>query len=548
MKKGIRIFAAAVLGLALAACSSAEKMAQQAENVTVKCTPVVLEAVAGNVDAQVAVTYPKDYFHPKAILEVTPVLVYEGGEAKGKTLMYQGEKVKDNYKVVPTAGTTVSEKLHFDYVEGMENSHLELRGVARYGKKSVNLPVKKVADGVNTTYMLVKREGQLAFKKDNYQSVIKQTAEGQILYQVNSSEVQSKQLSSQSVKDFQAALDEIAANERKTITGTEVVAYASPEGGEKLNAKLSDNRSKTGEKAFEKITKGKEVGSPEVRSIGQDWEGFQELVQNSDIEDKDLILRVLSMYSDPAVRESEIKNMSNVYTDLKSSVLPELRRARFIANVEFKNYTADELLKLVDENSDVLDETSLLHAATLVKDQNDKVKLYNKAIDKYDSDVARYNLAATYFNNDELSKAENALSKVEDKDADYENALGAIALRKGNYDEALKHFKNSGTNAAQTNIGILDILQGNYSKAVQDIKDTKGCCSNRTLAYILNGQLDKAEAEVSCNHGKANYLRAIIAARKGNASDVKKYLGMVQKQDKALYERSQTDIEFAEYR
>ena len=258
MKKGIRIFAAAVLGLALAACSSAEKMAQQAENVTVKCTPVVLEAVAGNVDAQVAVTYPKDYFHPKAILEVTPVLVYEGGEAKGKTLMYQGEKVKDNYKVVPTAGTTVSEKLHFDYVEGMENSHLELRGVARYGKKSVNLPVKKVADGVNTTYMLVKREGQLAFKKDNYQSVIKQTAEGQILYQVNSSEVQSKQLSSQSVKDFQAALDEIAANERKTITGTEVVAYASPEGGEKLNAKLSDNRSKTGEKAFEKITKGKE--------------------------------------------------------------------------------------------------------------------------------------------------------------------------------------------------------------------------------------------------------------------------------------------------
>ena len=153
MKKGIRIFAAAVLGLALAACSSAEKMAQQAENVTVKCTPVVLEAVAGNVDAQVAVTYPKDYFHPKAILEVTPVLVYEGGEAKGKTLMYQGEKVKDNYKVVPTAGTTVNEKLHFDYVEGMETSHLELRGVARYGKKSVNLPVKKVADGVNTPAM-----------------------------------------------------------------------------------------------------------------------------------------------------------------------------------------------------------------------------------------------------------------------------------------------------------------------------------------------------------------------------------------------------------
>ncbi len=539
--------AVAALAVLAASCSSAQKMVDEANNVKVTCNPAVLEAVAGNVDADLTVTYPAKYFLPKAVLEVTPVLVYNGGEAKMSPLMYQGQKVKDNYKVVSKDGGIVNEKVHFEYVEGMEDSHLELRGVVKYKNKSYKLPVRKVADGVNTTYMLVDK-GVFPLKADGYQAILKQTAEGQILYNINSADVRSKELKGQSVKDFQAALDEIKANERKTLVGTEVVAYASPDGGQDLNQKLSDKRSKTADKAWSKVVKGKEVSDPEVKSVGQDWEGFQELVQNSDIEDKDLILRVLSMYSDPAVRESEIKNMSNVYTDLKSSVLPELRRARFIANVEFKNYTADELLKLVDENSDVLDETSLLHAATLVKDQNDKVKLYNKAIDKYDSDVARYNLAATYFNNDELSKAENALSKVEDKDADYENALGAIALRKGNYDEALKHFKNSGTNAAQTNIGILDILQGNYSKAVQDIKDTKGCCSNRTLAYILNGQLDKAEAEVSCNHGKANYLRAIIAARKGNASDVKKYLGMVQKQDKALYERSQTDIEFAEYR
>ena len=547
MKKELKLMAVAALAVLAASCSSAQKMVDEANNVKVTCNPAVLEAVAGNVDADLTVTYPAKYFLPKAVLEVTPVLVYNGGEAKMSPLMYQGQKVKDNYKVVSKNGGTVNEKVHFEYVEGMEDSHLELRGVVKYKNKSYKLPVRKVADGVNTTYMLVDK-GVFPLKADGYQAILKQTAEGQILYNINSADVRSKELKGQSVKDFQAALDEIKANERKTLVGTEVVAYASPDGGQDLNQKLSDKRSKTADKAWSKVVKGKEVSDPEVKSVGQDLEGFQELVQNSDIEDKDLILRVLSMYSDPAVRESEIKNMSNVYTDLKSSVLPELRRARFIANVEFKNYTADELLKLVDENSDVLDETSLLHAATLVKDQNDKVKLYNKAIDKYDSDVARYNLAATYFNNDELSKAENALSKVEDKDADYENALGAIALRKGNYDEALKHFKNSGTNAAQTNIGILDILQGNYSKAVQDIKDTKGCCSNRALAYILNGQLDKAEAEVSCNHGKANYLRAIIAARKGNASDVKKYLGMVQKQDKALYERSQTDIEFAEYR
>lgn len=539
--------AVAALAVLAASCSSAQKMVDEANNVKVTCSPAVLEAVAGNVDADLTATYPAKYFIPKAVLEITPVLVYNGGEAKMSPFMYQGQKVKDNYKVISKNGGTVHEKVHFNYVEGMEDSHLELRGVVKYKNKSYKLPVRKVADGVNTTYMLVDK-GVFPLKADGYQAILKQTAEGQILYNINSADVRSKELKGQSVKDFQAALDEIKANERKTLVGTEVVAYASPDGGQDLNQKLSDKRSKTADKAWSKVVNGKDVYDPEVKSVGQDWEGFQELVQNSDIEDKDLILRVLSMYSDPAVRESEIKNMSNVYTDLKSSVLPELRRARFIANVEYKNYTADELLNLVDENSDVLDETALLRAATLVKDKNDKVKLYNKAIDKYDSDVARYNLAATYFNNDELSKAESALSKVEDKDADYENALGAIALRSGNYDEALKHFKNSGTNAAQTNIGILDILQGNYSKAVQDIKDTKGCCSNRTLAYILNGQLDKAEAEISCNHGKANYLRAIIAARKGNASDVKKYLDMVQKQDKALYERSQSDIEFAEYR
>ena len=195
-------------------------------------------------------------------------------------LMYQGEKVKDNYKVVPKAGGTVSEKLHFDFVDGMEKSHLELRGVAKYKNKSIKLPTKKVADGVNTTYMLVKAGGIVPLQPDGYEAILKQTAEGQILYKVNSADVRNSELKGQSIKNFQNALDEIKNNERKTLVGTEVVAYASPEGGEKLNRKLSDNRSKTADKAWDKVVKGKDVADPEVRSIGQDWEGFQELVQN----------------------------------------------------------------------------------------------------------------------------------------------------------------------------------------------------------------------------------------------------------------------------
>ena len=548
MKKFLYILAASAIALAAASCSSVGKMAELADNVTVTCNPAVLEAVAGNVDADVTVTYPKNYFHPKAILTVTPVIVYEGGEAKADQIIYQGEKVKDNYKSVAKTGAIANEKIRFAYEPGMEQSHMELRGTVKYKKKSYTMPVKKVADGVNTTYMLVDADGTLPFKADGYQAIIKQTEEGQILYNVNSAEVRGNQINGQSIKNFQKALDEIGNNARKTLVGTEVVAYASPEGGEKYNQKLSDNRSKSADKAWNKVMKNRDIADPEVKSIGQDWEGFQELVQNSDLEDKDLIIRVLSMYSDPAVRENEIRNMSSVFTDLKKSVLPELRRARFIANVEYKNYTTDELLELVDENVDILDESALLHSATLVKDLKSKVKLYQKAIDKYNSDAARFNLAATYLENGDLENAKKAFSAVKRKDADLENALGVIALQEGDLEAAYNSFKKAGTNAAKRNMGVVDILSGDYAKALKDLNGTKGCCRNLGLAYILNNDLDGALEAMHCDDAACNYLRAIVAARQGNASDVKKYLNLVAKEDSELAARAEKDVEFAEYR
>ena len=548
MKKSFKFLSAAVLGLAAVACSSPEKMAEMAENVSVQCDPAVLEVVAGKINATVTVTYPADYFHPKAILEVTPVIVYEGGEAKMEPFVYQGEKVVDNYKVVPSDGSTVSEKVSFDYVPGMEKCYLELRSVVKYKNKSAEFPTRKVADGANTTYMLVDKSGKVDYKADNYQEIIKQTAEGQILYTINSSVVRNSQLKSDSIKDFQAAIDEIKGNERKEIVSTDIVAYASPDGGEELNSKLSGKRSETAEKAFGKVTKNHEVEAPvNVKSIGQDWEGFKDLVSKSDIEDKDLIIRVLSMYSDPAVREKEIKNMSAVYKTLAKEILPELRRARFIANVEFTNYSNEELLDLIESNIDVLDEEALLRAAAVAKSTDTKVTVYKKAIEKYGSTRAQYNLAVAYLNSDKLSDAKAALAKVSEKDADYQNAMGVVALREGNYAEAAKCFSAAGNQTSKENLAVLDILNGKYADAAAKLANATGCCHNKTLAYILTGQLDKAAASAKCASPSVSYLKAIIAARQGNAEEVKANLEAAGKVE-ALAERAAKDIEFAQYR
>ena len=544
MRRTINFLSAIVLGFAAVACSSAEKMAEMAENVTVKCEPAVLEVVAGEIDATVSVTYPEDYFHPKAILEVTPVIVYEGGEVKMEPFYFQGEKVEDNYEVVPSAGTTVTKKVHFEYVPGMENCYLELRGVATNKKKSVEMPSKKVADGANTTYMLVCQKGKMDLKADGYQEIIKQTAEGQILYQINSSTVRNSQLKGQSVKDFQAALDEILSNARKTIVSTDVIAYASPDGKEDQNATLSANRSTTAAKAYGKVVKGKEVpGDVEVSCIAEDWEGFQELVAASDLEDKDLIIRVLSMYSDPAIREKEIKNMSAVYSALAKDILPELRRARFIANVEFQNYTNEEILQLIEDNIDVLDETALLRAATLVKDNAQKIEIYKKAADKYDSAVAKYNMGVVYVHMNEVDKAAAILKGLE-MDADWNNVMGVIALRKGQLEAANNYFVKAGTQTAKENLAVLDILNGEYEAAAAKLAGAEGY--NAALAQLLVGNYAPAAA-LECQCPQAAYLRAVAAARQGNAEAVKTNLEAAGKCEK-LAERAAKDVEFAQYR
>lgn len=546
MKRIFKIFA--LCGLVVAAASCSKSRAEQmklAENVKVSCTPEVLALVGDKIPAEITVTYPAKYFHPKATLEVTPVLVYEGGEQAAQTFTYQGEKVKDNYTVVAYGGGTVKESVSFKYAKGVEKSYLELRSVAYYNGKPIEIPAIKVADGCNVTQMLATTGGEYEFKKDAYQDVIKESAEGQILYDYNSANVKNSQLRSSSVKELQAALEEIESDPRYTVTGTRVVAYASPEGGQEYNAKLSDKRAASAKKVWKKVTGGMEADNLEIKSMGQDWEGFQEAVQKSDISDKELILRVLSMYSDPAVRESEIRNMSQVYTEINKNVFPELRRARFIADVDYQNFSEAELEELSRKAIDVLDEEALLRVAAKSDDPARKAELYKVAVKKFGSDRANFNLAVLALNEGKIDDAAKYLGAVKDADADVVNAKGVCELRKGNYDAAAKLFKQSGTTEAKANLGTVSLLEGKYSEAASELAGTGS--HNTAVAYILAGQLDKASAAITCNCPRSNYLRAIIAARKGNASDVAKYLEIAKK-NPGLKARAEKDVEFANYR
>ena len=544
MKKFTGFLALCAMVLAFASCSAsrAEQM-KLAEKVSVSSNPEVLALVGDKIPADITVTFPAKYFHPAAILEVTPVLVYEGGEQVGKTFKYQGEKVKDNYRVIASnVDNSVTEKVAFDYVPGVEKSYLELRSVAYYKYKTIEIPAIKVADGCNVTQLFASTEGEYSFKKDNYKEVISESAEGQVMYDYNSATIKRSELRSDSVKELQAALDEIASDPRYTVTGTRVVAYASPEGGQQYNAKLSDKRAESAKKAWDKVTGGMKTDDIQVKSMGQDWDGFKEAVQNSNIEDKELILRVLSMYSDPAVRESEIRNMSKVYTEINKNVFPELRRARFIADVDYKNFSDDELKELADKAVDVLDEEGLLRVASITSNADRKAELYKIAVSKFGSDRAQFNLAVLSLNAGKPDQAASLLKKVSKVDGDVNNAFGVCELQKGNLDTAADFFRKAGTTEAKANLGTIDILKGNYDAAVKNLEGTGS--HNLAVAYILTNQLDKAEKSITCKCARSNYLRAIIAARRGNSSDVEKYLAQTGK----MKEKAEKDVEFADFR
>lgn len=543
-----------LIGLAVMSCTNPKKMAEKAAMVQTSCNPEVLECVAGKINAAYTLTFPEKYFIKKAVLEVTPVLVYDGGEIKGKVLTIQGEKVYENNQVVSYAnGGTVSGAATFDYVPGVEKAVLELRATVynRSRTKSFVYPEpRKIADGTNCTYMLVEFGGHVGtavVEPNNYQKVINYTKEAQILYLINQWNVRPNELKSEQVKELEKFLQDIKSDERSTVTSNDIIAYASPDGKEALNDKLADKRSNTAKTAFDKTInkKAKSDAPVNVTAAGEDWEGFKAMVENSDIQDKDLILRVLSMYSESSVREREIRNMSAIFDDLAKTILPQLRRSRFIANVEYKNWTDEELLSMINTNSDDLDEEALLYTATIVKGNDAKAAVYQKAGEKYNSSRAWNGLAATKLADGKIDEAKAALNKVSEKNGAYYNNMAVVALQEKDYKAAADYLANSDAPEAKYNQGIVDIMNGKYSEAAANLQGQGGCAE--ALADVLVNNLNAASAVATKDCAKQSYIRAIIAARQGNASAARAEIAKASN-NAELAARSAKDIEFAKVR
>ena len=543
----------ALLVLAFSSCS---KMGELSPDYFTT-NPEVLEAVGGKVPVTITGKFPEKYFKKNATVEVTPVLRWEGGEAKGQPATFQGEKVQGNDQTISyKAGGTYTMKASFDYVPEMAKSELYLDFKIKKGKKEYTIPSVKIADGVIATSELpTVNSANAAYAPDAFQRVIKQAKEAQIMFLIQQANLRASELKSDSLKAFHKQVVAVAGDTKNyKLNNIEISAYASPDGGVKLNTTLAENRQNNTEKYMnQQLKKGKIETEVDTKYTAQDWDGFQELVSKSNIQDKDLILRVLSMYSDPEQRETEIKNISSVYKTLADEILPQLRRARLTANYDVTGRSDEEINAAFDTDAKVLSNDELLYAATLTNDNARKEAIYKKAVELYPNDFRAYNnLGMMAYANGDLAAAENYFKQAASKNANSAEAntnLGLIELTKGNVANAETYLsKSTGANTANEALGNLYIKQGQYDRAVQAFGDTK--TNSAALAQILAKDYNKAKSTLSAVKNPdayTSYLMAIVGARTNNADLVKSSMDKVKQLDATLAAKAQNDREFAKY-
>ena len=518
-------------------------------------TPQVLEAVGGKVPATINGKFPEKYFNKKAVVEVTPVLKWNGGEAKGQPATFQGEKVEGNNQSISyKMGGSYTMKTSFDYVPEMAKSELYLEFKATIGKKEVTIPAVKIADGVISTSELVNNtlgNANPALGEDAFQRIIKEKHDANIMFLIQQANIRSSEL--KTAKEFNKEVANVNEAANKKISNIEVSAYASPDGGVSLNTTLAENRENNTTKMLNKDLKKAKIEAPiDAKYTAQDWEGFQELVSKSNIQDKELILRVLSMYSDPEQREQEIKNISSVYKTLAEEILPQLRRSRLTLNYDVIGKSDEEIAALADSDAKQLNIEELLYATTLTNDPAKQEAIFTKATQIYPNDYRAYNnLGKLAYQAGNLDKAEGYFKKsLSIKDSAEANMnMGLIALTKGDKAAAESYLgKASGAKELNEALGNLYVAQGQYDRAVNAFGDTK--TNSAALAQILAKDYNKAKSTLSSiakPDAYTDYLMAVVGARTNNTSMVTENLKKAVAKDSSLAKKAASDLEFSKY-
>ena len=545
-----KLYLPLLMALVVALSSCNKKMGELSSDYFTT-TPQVLEAVAGKVPVTINGKFPEKYFNKKAVVEVTPVLRWNGGEAKGQPAVFQGEKVEGNDQTISyKVGGNYTMKTSFDYVPEMAKSELYLEFNAKIGNKTVTIPAVKIADGVISTSELVENTLQSANPAngdDAFQRIIKEKHNANIMFLIQQANIRASEL--KTAKEFNKEVAEVNEAANKKISNIEVSAYASPDGGVKLNTGLAENRESNTTKMLSKDLKKAKVDAPiDSKYTAQDWEGFQELVSKSNIQDKELILRVLSMYQDPEQREQEIKNISSVYKTLADEILPQLRRSRLTLNYEIIGKSDDEIASLAASNPKELTLEELLYAATLTNDNGKKEVIYTKATELFPNDYRAFNNLGKAGN---IDKAESYLKKAANIQAapEVNMNLGLVALAKGDKNAAEAYLgKAAGAKELGETLGNLYIAQGQYERAVNSFGDAK--TNSAALAQILAKDYNKAKntlANIEKPDAYTDYLMAVLGARTNNQSMLTSSLKNAVAKDSSLAKKAATDLEFAKY-
>ena len=566
----------AVAVLTLSGCNCFKKMAKNQDDVKLTCTPEVLVLNNGTVDAEVALYFPAKYFNAKAVVKVTPVMVFEGGEVAGTTQYFQGSKVKDNYTVIDKkTGNRYTMRVSFPYDERMACSQLQLRAEIKcpQGKCKeftlVNLnngamPTKDEAailaaggaeaDALKRAFGLTIAEGVDVMQNDldyseamqtmesNYKNVTTEVTKANYMYAINSSNLSKKAMDSEEIAAFkQNAADQVGNDRIKQ--NIYVNGYASPDGPEKFNDKLSAARSESGKKAAEKLLE--ELGlSLDAASYGEDWEGFKELVAASNIEDKELILSVLNSYSSSSEREEQIKNMSQVFSALKKDILPQLRRAQLVNSSDITGKTNDEMAALVRAGKfSQLDEKEMLHIATTSKlTQSEKIAVLEAAAKEYKSVAAYNNLGVAYAEAGEAEKAADAFAaalKAGGNASEINNNLALVNLMSGNT-EAAKAYT---ANASKETKALAAAAEGNYAAAQSQLEGY-----NAAVAATKNADYTAAKQFIANDKSaEADYLRAVIATKQGDMATATAELKSAIAKDASYAERCKQDVNLRKY-